>query len=351
MREDFFNMTSEEVIQKIKTMELDELRGLLQSNDEDIKNILKNKEIVLELVNRSEYFYEYLSEEYKNDIDVVRVFLKKYCSDNYDLNGDNSYELFWEAFQIVDVYKLGLAYMLPNSLKNDAGFMKMVLGSMYAIDWKDKDYSLRDVYLEYAAFYQEEVGDGGSLYFPLLDYSCIFSEELLQDKDLLRKILFCADSECQQYIIDKYLDGKSPLVKEEETLVDPDEELLYRKYEFFRMSGKQYMKVYEFEEAISCFEKGISLFPYYHGCYYDKADCLIKLGRIDEAIEFLENVVSSEKLKNADKSHYAVCSNDATYSKYTYRLFIKIIENALLDARNKKKRGYVYRPRKRKEFL
>jgi len=57
-----------------------------------------------------------------------------------------------------------------------------------------------------------------------------------------------------------------------------------------------------------------------------------------------------EELKNADKLYYSSCSNDATYQRYTYKLFINKLTNKLKDVEDKKKRGYVYKPRKTRDY-
>lgn len=99
--------------------------------------------------------------------------------------------------------------------------------------------------------------------------------------------------------------------------------------------GEIYEKEYMFEEALANYEKSISLNPYNPLLYRKKVGVLIKIGKINEALIFLENV---------KKSKYYITNN--LYIPIDW--FIKTIDELILDCKDKIENNYVYKPRKSK---
>lgn len=246
-------------------------------------------------------------------------------------------------FTIEDNCQIDLS-ILPNELKKDPELVKKILEVVYKYIPKKEEYTIKELHLEYANYLKEQL-DSGYIYGRRLIYSQELPIELLSDTQFINSIIDVASEYDQAILKEQYNITPKPKVK-----IEKEYQRYFIMSQDLRNKGKYYMKKYEFKKAILEFEKGIEIYPYYHGCYSDKADSLIKLGRIDDAINFLKEISNSKELKNANKIYYTSCSCDATYPKYTYNIFIKIIKNHLQDAENKKARGYIYKPRKKQDY-
>lgn len=93
-----------------------------------------------------------------------------------------------------------------------------------------------------------------------------------------------------------------------------------------------YEKDHQFEKAVNLLQKHIEEEPAYSGGYTHKAKCLVKMGKIDEAIEMLNAVKETDYYKmpksNIDPS------------------FARSIDYEIEKCLDKKKRGYKFKPRK-----
>lgn len=81
------------------------------------------------------------------------------------------------------------------------------------------------------------------------------------------------------------------------------------------------------------YEKSINLDPYNPISYRKKVVVLIKMGKISDALAFLENL---------KKSKYYVTNN--MYMPIDW--FIKTIDELIIDCKDKIENNYVYKPRK-----
>lgn len=310
-----------------------------------------DKDFILELVmdNKNDGLSNfdilyYIIDDFKKDKKIVYHALKY-----HNLITKNTYQektlkdMYMELFQTIkqNNYFLDLEIsILPNYLKNDVDLIKLILEVTYKFIPKNKEYTLKELYLEYMNSLREN--EEQCIYGRKLYYTEDFSEELLNDQDFVLSIIEYDDDFDKEKIYERY--GIQKVYEE----IDIESQKLLEQYEEsyqYRMKGKAYVKKYDFDAAICMFESGIEKYPYYHGCHVDKADCLVKLGKLDEAIEYLREIINKEELKNTNKKFYKICSNEYTYPNYTYKLFIKKLENKLLDTKKKKERGYVYRPK------
>ena len=96
----------------------------------------------------------------------------------------------------------------------------------------------------------------------------------------------------------------------------------------------KYEKEYEFEKSLKMHEKIINHDPYCPINYRKKVRILIKQNKIDDALLFLNNIKSSK--------YY--CKNE---QYFPHDWFMKTIDELIIDCEEKKKKGYVYKPRKR----
>ena len=93
-----------------------------------------------------------------------------------------------------------------------------------------------------------------------------------------------------------------------------------------------YEKSHQFEKAVNILQKAIKNTPGHSGGSTQTAICLVKLGKIDEAIEILKAVKKNDYYKNPNPSI------DPS--------FTTCIDRRLEDCLNKKERGYKFKPRK-----
>lgn len=99
--------------------------------------------------------------------------------------------------------------------------------------------------------------------------------------------------------------------------------------------GELYEKEYDFNNALIAYESCIKLSPTNHHLYGRKVDVLIKMNRIDDALDYLATVKKSK--------YYKKYKNN-----YDEDVFMKTINRLVLECNEKKEKGYVYRPRKQK---
>lgn len=93
-----------------------------------------------------------------------------------------------------------------------------------------------------------------------------------------------------------------------------------------------YEKSHQFEKAVNILQKHIDESPEHSSAYTHKSICLVKLGKIDEAIDMLNAVKETDYYKNPNPSI------DPS--------FTTCIDRKLEDCLNKKERGYKFKPRK-----
>lgn len=98
---------------------------------------------------------------------------------------------------------------------------------------------------------------------------------------------------------------------------------------------------YDFENALTAYEKSFLLNPSSAAPYIKYANILIKQHQIDEAIDFLINLRES-------KYYPPVTITTVLGTEYVDDRFCKVIESYIEETIDKKIRGYVYRPRGRK---
>lgn len=316
---------------------------------------ISKEEIINEINNSNDLEYCYqiiyeLNDELKSDKELVYLlFNKSDMIDEYDYLNNTLKDLYLKIISNIEnesnnnrIIKYIYLGILPNELKDDIDVVKEMFKVIYHYEIEEKVTSIKELHKIYADYIYEQVEDGGAIYGVPLCYTTDLSNELLNDKEFVMSIIESDEENDKKKIYEMYN------IPYEEEIYDVDYELenRYREYNRYRGIGTFYKKKYQFEDAIIEFEKGIEIFPYYHGCYVDKADSLVKLGKLDDAINFLTETINNQELQN-EKDCFKVCSNDATYPKYTYKLFIKILENKLNDTIDKKNRGYVYKPRKK----
>lgn len=93
-----------------------------------------------------------------------------------------------------------------------------------------------------------------------------------------------------------------------------------------------YEKSHQLEKAVNILQKHIDESPEHSSAYTHKSICLVKLGKIDEAIDMLNAVKETDYYKNPNPSI------DPS--------FTTCIDRKLEDCLNKKERGYKFKPRK-----
>ena len=91
--------------------------------------------------------------------------------------------------------------------------------------------------------------------------------------------------------------------------------------------GKAYEKKYDFENALNCLLKRIALEPEFEGVYIDVSNIYVKMNNLETALNFLEETKSLPFYKDTFKS---------------------TVEIHIDDIKQKIKKGYVYKPRKKK---
>lgn len=96
--------------------------------------------------------------------------------------------------------------------------------------------------------------------------------------------------------------------------------------------GKAYESEYRFEEALQAYQAEREIMPEYPTAYIHIATILSKMNRLDDAIELLNE---TKNTRYYIEPAFGSCFNT-------------VIDNYLSKFKDKKERGYVYRPRQRK---
>lgn len=143
----------------------------------------------------------------------------------------------------------------------------------------------------------------------------------------------------RKYGIQRNRPAPSPRTNHKETFVDRN--ALHNKFgvseEMVECSrcyaelGRRYERRYLFEEARKAYQRALDLEPIGTYSVISLGNVLIKMGKIDEAIQLLKDYKKTEFYKENDD-----------VSK-------RSIRNRLVEYQDKKARGYVYKPRKKKE--
>lgn len=108
---------------------------------------------------------------------------------------------------------------------------------------------------------------------------------------------------------------------------------------FLHEIGLIYESEYKLDEAFKCYEREIEITPFFQFGYIDKAKVLVKLNRLEEALELL---------KNTRNSKYYIPYSTKEYEWQTERMndgFKYAIENNIKDIENKIKKNYKYKAR------
>ena len=324
---------------------------------------------------------------------------------NNDIIDDKEYvinELKRYPSNLDTINPIYLGYSLSDRLKNNPEIIKMIMESVYSIDFEDREYSLKELYMKYIEFYESCLPD---IYFLELDLTRILPENWKDDPDICEFV--------KKYYVDvETVEDKSNAPKyDEETMKMLDEwdskikddspdkikksfELYLKFFSYLKMTkeyrkkaiesileyldygissmsiihdveyinkysgdyhlsrcykyiGNTYLKEREFDKAIFYYDEAIEVFPYYHSPYIGKTDALVKLDKIDEAIDYLNKVLNDQSI-NGDKKIFKAASKvnyDNRVLAYTYKSFIKKIDNQLKKINELKKKGYHYKPR------
>ena len=104
--------------------------------------------------------------------------------------------------------------------------------------------------------------------------------------------------------------------------------------------GNAYEGKYDFENALNSYKKSCKIDPSNQGIYCCIARIYSKMNKLDESINILKEAKNSK--------YYKINTTKILDKVYTDDTFIKVIDDYLNDYENKKKRGYIYRPRKKK---
>lgn len=102
---------------------------------------------------------------------------------------------------------------------------------------------------------------------------------------------------------------------------------------------------YMFEEAIEVYNQLLSKHKDYNPARIKIARLLVKQNRIDEAIKYLEKIY--KKLKN-NPVYYTDPFSGKKKLDAIYKSDLLVLSSHIKEFKEKKERGYVYRPRKRK---
>ena len=130
----------------------------------------------------------------------------------------------------------------------------------------------------------------------------------------------------------------------------------YHLYSVCRKLARIYSDYYYLDDALLYINKAIKFCPGHHGGYKDKAEYLSKLGRIEEAIEVIENVLDEKFKESYPKwiskvlftSNTSDITGDEYFKRYTYSVFYKKVKVLLPIYKNKLSRNYVYKPKGKK---
>jgi len=148
------------------------------------------------------------------------------------------------------------------------------------------------------------------------------------------------------YYLEKYLENpveiKKSYYNREGKLIDGFTSGIQISY-VYRDLAKCYEGEYEFEKALEYYQKAAELDPSVPSVYIHIAQVYVKMNNLDEAIRVLN------KAKNSKYYTPTKITDSLDGSVYYDNTFKITIDNYLKDLKEKKKRGYVYKPRKKKE--
>lgn len=105
--------------------------------------------------------------------------------------------------------------------------------------------------------------------------------------------------------------------------------------------GKKYEELYQFEEALNCYEKAHILDPYQGTQLHYIAKVYIKMNRLEE----IKIRMEKEKQSNYYEPVKYKTILDKEYIENSYKMNV---DSILEDINKKIEKGYVYRPRKKK---
>lgn len=108
--------------------------------------------------------------------------------------------------------------------------------------------------------------------------------------------------------------------------------------------GKAYEGEYEFDKALECYKKEQELAPYWAHPYCHICSILIKQNNLDEAMAMYLSAKKSPYYKIIEyKDMFGEVHKDDT--------FVSVIDSQIIDLQKKMDKGYVYKPRKKKENM
>lgn len=317
----------------------------LKDNKDYIISIIKNKEVKKRFAPED---LRYLNDNLRGDKDIVYEVFKsrKLISDNTYKYGSlrDMYKELLTKLKVMERAKYGL-FILPDELKEDLEIVWFMLIKLYGFIPKKDKYTLKSLFYEYTDKQKDELVFG-KIYSRQLCFSDELPLSLLNDREFIENIIDVDEKNDKKYLMKVYNIKKKRGPKRNKEYAKMAEEA-----ELIRFPGITEMRDFYFEYAIEFFDEAIEKYPYIHGPYCDKAKCLVKLGKLDEAINLLKGIINSKELKDADPSYYSSFSLVSShYKKYSYELFIELLKRELADVEAKKKRGYVYRPRNKRDY-
>jgi tetratricopeptide (TPR) repeat protein len=112
--------------------------------------------------------------------------------------------------------------------------------------------------------------------------------------------------------------------------------------EIYRMLGDAYEGEYEFEKALGCFQKACNLNPQLPSNYIKVADIYAKTNNLDLSIETLANARQSRYYIPID---WTSPVDGTVFHNDTFKI---VIDSYIEIFKDKKFKGYIYKPRKRK---
>lgn len=121
-----------------------------------------------------------------------------------------------------------------------------------------------------------------------------------------------------------------------------ENEIKIHKEIMFEWLASAYEGEYEFEQAYKYFTEAYDLVPFYSTALVGAARVLIKMNKLDNAIALLEKAKQNQYYQ---PRQYKLAFNNKEYFDDAFK---KIVDSELADAIEKKSKGYVYRPRKKK---
>ena len=122
----------------------------------------------------------------------------------------------------------------------------------------------------------------------------------------------------------------------------PEQEWNIHLAEAYRALGEAYEGEYEFEYALRTYQQQAQLTPFWPAPYVKTAQVLVKMNKLDEALEVLHAAQNTDYYP----PHKWVHPIDRTLEEDTS--FAEVIDRYVADVEGKLARGYVYRARPRK---